>query len=125
VRREAVKAAPKGEQQRFFLKAFILIVLIGFIYWAGWRSKWARADSRVVVEAVDAPKPVATSVPVVEPAPPATDKSVGEADSASSDEGQAAGADTHDEPVKPKKKHHSKKQKHAPPVQDNTPIELD
>jgi hypothetical protein len=121
VRREAVKAAPKEEQRRFFLKAFILIVLIGFIYWAGWRSRWAKADSRVVVEAVDAPKPAAVPAPVSEPAAPTTAKPVGEADGASSGDTQPS----QDAPVKHKKKTHGKKHKQDPPVQNNTPIELD
>jgi hypothetical protein len=64
--REAAKPAPPAERRAFFLRAAALTALIVLVYWAGWKSKWARADSAVRVIAVDAPRPVE---PAAQPEP--------------------------------------------------------
>ncbi len=46
-------------QRNRFLKQFTLILLIiGLMYWMGWKSPWAKRTAKVDVSAMDMPRPI-------------------------------------------------------------------
>jgi hypothetical protein len=66
MRKTPPRPVSKKEAQAFFLRVVVLCSLMGLVWWVGWRSRWARTDERVVVEAVDAPKASPATAETVE-----------------------------------------------------------
>jgi len=56
MKRPPIKPITPKETRRFMFRVLLLLTLIGLVAWAGWFAPWNRADTRVTVEAVDAPR---------------------------------------------------------------------
>lgn len=112
------------EIRGFFLRLFVMLLLTGGIFWFGWKSRWARADTQVTIEAPDAPHPVPATPPVV-PVTPTTqsvpENPAGDGDAVQRSESVDRQPDepTEELSTKPRRRHRA----HKPPADESSKTE--
>jgi hypothetical protein len=108
------KPVSKREIRGFLLRVLVLLLMTGGIFWLGWKSRWARADTQVTVEAPDAPHAVAASAPVMPTTPAAQtepDRSSTQREPVQQSESVDRVREGHseDKPTKPRRRHRAHK----------------
>lgn len=57
MKRPPTKKQMISHRNRFLKQSMLLVLIIGMIYWMGWKSPWAKRTSQVSVYAIDMPHP--------------------------------------------------------------------